>query len=64
MDSLRKTLGPQEEAGLFLGLEDCKWLFRRLKKEESYLNNLERQTLHSLEKILYSRLSIKEIEEL
>ena len=64
MDSLKKTADPQGEEGLFLGLEDCKWLFRRLKKEESWLNGNERRVFLCLEKILYSRLSIKEIEEL
>ena len=54
----------QNEAGLFLGLEDCKCLFRKLKKEESSLSGEERVILQRVEKLLYSRLSIKEIEDL
>ena len=53
-----------EETGLFLGLEDCKCLFQRLKKEESNLNDKERNILQRLEKALYFKLSIKEIEDL
>ena len=53
-----------EETGLFLSLEDCKCLFRRLKKEESNLQDKERSILQRLEKILYSKLSIREIEDL
>ena len=53
-----------EEAGIFFSLEDCKCLFHRLKKDESNLKDEERSILQRLEKILYSKLSIKEIEDL
>ena len=53
-----------EETGLFFNLEDCKCYFKRLKKEESTLKDNERIILQRLEKILYSKLSIKEIEDL
>ena len=54
----------QEETGLFFSLEDCKCLFRRLKREETYLSDEESYILKRLEKILYNKLSIKEIEDL
>ena len=57
-------MDPDREAGLFLGLEDCKCIFRKLKKEESSLSGKERIILHKVERLLYSRLSIKEIEDL
>ena len=57
-------MGSHEETGLFLGLEDCKFLFQRLKKEESNLKDKERSILQRLEKLLYSKLSIREIEDL
>ena len=53
-----------DETGLFLTLEDCKCLFQRLKKEEPNLKDKERNLLQRLEKFLYSKLSIKEIEDL
>jgi len=52
------------ETGLLLSLEECKCLFRRLKKEEVNLSDEERCILQRLEKILYLRLSIREIETL
>ena len=53
-----------EETGLFLDLEDCKCLFQRFKKEEANLKDKERSILQRLEKFLYSKLSIREIEDL
>ena len=53
-----------EDAGLFIGLEDCKFIFKRLKKDEYNLKDEERFIFHRLEKLLYSKLSIKEIEDL
>ena len=57
-------MDPHEEAGLFFGLEDCKCLFRRLKKDEFKLSDEEQSILQRLEKMLYARLSIREIEDL
>ena len=53
-----------EKTGIFLSLEDCKYLFQKLKKEEYKLKDEERFILQRLEKTLYSRLSIREIEAL
>ena len=53
-----------EETGLFLSMEECKCVFKRLKKEENNLVDEERGILRRLEKIFYSKLSIKEIEDL
>ena len=53
-----------EETGIFFSLEDCKCLFRRLKKDEPNLKDEERSIFQRLEKVLYSKLSIKEIEDL
>ena len=52
------------DEGLLLSPEECKCLFRKLKKEESRLNDDELFILQKVEKMLYSKLSIKEIEEL
>ena len=54
----------ERETGLFINLDECKCLFRKLKKEESKLNDNELFILQKIEKMLYSGLSIKEIEEL
>ena len=54
----------EKEAGLLLSLQECKCLFRKFKKEESRLNDDELFILQKIEKMLYSGLSIKEIEEL
>ena len=56
--------GSSEETGLFLSMEECKYLFKRLKNEENNLGDEERGILRRLEKIFYSKLSIKEIEDL
>jgi hypothetical protein len=53
-----------EEAGLFLSLKECKCLYRKLKKEESRLSDDELCIFNRMEKMLYSKLSIKEIEDL
>ena len=57
-------MDPDREMGLVLSLEDCKCLFRTLKREESSLSDQERVILQRMERVLYSRLSIKEIEDL
>ena len=57
-------MDPHEEAGLFFNLEDCKCLFRRLKKNEFNLSDEEHYILTRLEKMLYDKLSIREIEDL
>ena len=56
--------GFSEETGLFLSMEECKCVFKRLKNEENNLVDEERGILQRLEKIFYSKLSIKEIEDL
>jgi hypothetical protein len=56
--------GFAEDKGLFLSMEECKCLFRRFKNEENNLVDEERGILRRLEKLFYSRLSIKEIEDL
>ena len=48
--------------GLFLTLEDLLVLFPPLKKNEAFLSRTERQLLVKIEKTLYERLSISEIE--
>jgi hypothetical protein len=53
-----------QDVGLFLSLEECKCLYRRFKKEESKLSDDELCVFSRMEKMLYSRLSIKEIEDL
>ena len=53
-----------EEAGIFLTLNDCTVLFPRLKKDESSLSKEERMIFLRLEKVLYGNLSIREMEEL
>ena len=52
----------EKTEGLFLNLDECKCLFRKLKKEESRLDDDELFILQRVEKMLYSRLSISEIE--
>ncbi|MDR2617358.1 MAG: hypothetical protein LBC62_00685 [Treponema sp.] len=53
-----------QETGLFLDFDDCKALFRGLKKNEAGLSGPERDILRRIERILYTRLSIREFEEL
>ena len=53
-----------EELALNLTLEECKSLFSRLKREEASLSFGESHVLQKIEKMLYSRLSIGEIEDL
>ena len=53
-----------EEAGIFLTLNDCTVLFPRLKENESSLSKEERMIFLRLEKVLYGNLSIREMEEL
>jgi len=57
-------MDPDKETGLYFSLEDCKHLFCRLKKEETFLTDEELCILHRIEKVLYSNLSIREIEDL
>jgi hypothetical protein len=52
------------ETGLFLDFDDCKALFRGLKKKEAGLSGPERDILRRIERILYARLSIQELEEI
>ena len=47
----------------FLSLEELLLLFPIIKKNESYLSSQERQVLVKIEKILYEKLSIAEIEK-
>ena len=53
-----------EEAGIFLTLNDCTVLFPRLKDNESSLTKEERMIFLRMEKVLYGNLSIREMEEL
>jgi hypothetical protein len=53
-----------DEGGIFLDMEDCKAMFRAFKKDEINLSEAERNVLHRIEKLLYARLSIQEIEDL
>ena len=53
-----------EEAGIFLTLNDCSVLFPRLKASESSLTKEERVIFLRMEKVLYGNLSIREMEEL
>jgi hypothetical protein len=57
-------MNSHEETGLFLSMEECKCLFKRLKREEPNLRDEERCILQRLEKLFYSKLSIREIEDL
>jgi len=50
--------------GLFFNLQECKCLYSRLKKEEAKLADDELFLLNRLQKMLYSVLSIREIEDL
>jgi hypothetical protein len=52
------------EAVFFLSPEECKCLYRKFKKEESKLSDDELCIFNRMEKMLYSKLSIKEIEDL
>ena len=47
---------------LFLSLEELLLLFPVIKKNESHLSNQERRVLVKIEKILYEKMSIAEIE--
>ena len=53
-----------DEAGIFLTLNDCSILFPRLKDLEFTLSKEERMIFLRLEKALYGNLSIREMEEL
>ena len=53
-----------EEAGIFLTINDCSVLFPRLKENESFLTKEERMIFLRMEKVLYWNLSIREMEEL
>ena len=53
-----------EEAGIFLTLNDCTVLFPRLKDVESSLTKEERLIFLRMEKVIYGNLSIREMEEL
>ena len=54
----------EEEAGVFLALNDCTALYPRFKESESFLSEEERKVLLRIEKVLYGNLSIREMEEL
>jgi len=53
-----------DETGVFLSLEDCKCIFKKLKRDEAKLSNDELAIFGRIEKVLFSKLSIREIEEL
>jgi hypothetical protein len=53
-----------DEDGIFLDMENCKTLFQALKKSEINLSEVERDLFRRIEKLLYARLSIQEIEDL
>jgi hypothetical protein len=52
------------QEGIFLPLEDCIALFPRLKRAEALLTAPEREAFLKIEKVLYSCLSIQEVENL
>ena len=54
----------EEDAGVFLTLNDCRALYPGLKGNESILSDEERMVLRKIEKVLYGSLSVQEIEEL
>ena len=47
-----------------LTLNDCAALYPRFKGSESFLSDGERMVLHKIEKTLYERFSIREMEDL
>ena len=53
-----------EDACFSLNLEECKLVFRKFKKDEAKLTDDELRILQRIEKMLYTKLSIKEIVEL
>jgi len=53
-----------QEPGVFLTLKDCIAFYPRLKSEESLLSFEERKVLLAMEKILYEKFSVSEMEEL
>lgn len=53
-----------DRAGIWLDLRECKVLFSRLKGMETRLSAPERELLLRIEKTLYERLSIGELETL
>lgn len=52
----------EEPAGIFLTLEELLILFPLLKRNEALLHNAERQLLVKIEKQVYERLSIADLE--
>ncbi|GHU83747.1 hypothetical protein FACS189468_9130 [Spirochaetia bacterium] len=52
----------ENNAETFLNLRELLAIFSRLKSLESSLTGAEREVLLKIEKILYGRLSIQEIE--
>ena len=54
----------ENEAGVFLSLQDCSLLFPLLKKEEAVVSRELRTIMLKIEKVLYENLSIREMEEL
>jgi hypothetical protein len=63
-NSMNLDSGDTQEASFSLNFKECKCMYRKLKLEESRLRDDELSILQRIEKTLYSRLSIKEIEEL
>ncbi|MDR2398305.1 MAG: hypothetical protein LBD74_06040 [Spirochaetaceae bacterium] len=54
----------QHEEGVFLTFKELKVLFPRLKGTENTLSPAEREVLLRIERTLYGRLSIQEVEGL
>jgi hypothetical protein len=50
--------------GIILSLDECKTLFPLLKGPENTLRTREREILLKIEKVLYSHLSIRDVENL
>ncbi|AEF80854.1 hypothetical protein [Leadbettera azotonutricia] len=53
-----------DEDGVFLDMDDCKALFLAFKKDEANLSDAKRDILRRIEKLLYARLTVQELEDL